>query len=360
MTDPSKPYNNLPLLPPKSDVETKKILLKTIQANRALAELKAFAHIIPNQSILINSLILKEAKDSSEIENIITTHDELFKAFSVQAGNASPEAKEVLNYREALWYGYERLKTKPFLHINGIVQIQEIIVQNKAGLRKQPGTVLKNDRTGEVIYTPPSGIEVINKILKDLEGYINDERDTVDPLIRMAIIHYQFESIHPFYDGNGRTGRILNVLYLILSGLLELPILYLSTYIIKHKPSYYNLLQEVRTKNNWEGWILYMLDCIEQTARDTTERIMQIKDRFDMTAEKVKKELPKIYSKELIEVIFSQPYCKINHLVDKDIVARQAGGRYLAQLEEIGVLKSKKVGRDVLYINKKLYDLLKK
>jgi Fic family protein len=359
MTTASKPYNNLPLLPPKVDVETKKILQKTIQANRALAELKAYANIIPNQSILVNSLILQEAKDSSEIENIITTHDELFRAFSVQTSNVSSSAKEVLNYREALWSGFEHLQKKPILTVNGIIRIQEIIVQNNAGIRKQPGTVLKNDKTAEVIYTPPAGIDVINKILKNLEVYMNDDKDAVDPLIRMAIIHYQFESIHPFYDGNGRTGRILNVLYLIHAELLELPILYLSTYIIHHKASYYKLLQEVRTKNNWEGWILYMLDCIEQTAKGTTERIQRIKKLFDTTAEKVKKELPKLYSKELVEVIFSQPYCKINHLVDSNLVARQAAGRYLTQLEEIGVLKSQKVGRDILYINTKLYDLLK-
>jgi Fic family protein len=358
-SDPSKPNNNLPLLPPKVEVETKKILQKTIQANKALAELKAYAHIIPNQSILINSLILQEAKDSSEIENIITTHDELFKAFSIDSSAISLAAKEVLNYREALWYGHEHIQKKPFLNINGIIKIQEIIVQNKAGIRKQPGTVLKNDKTGEVIYTPPAGIEVINGMLKNLETYLNDDQDSVDPLIRMAIIHYQFESIHPFYDGNGRTGRIINVLYLILTGLLELPILYLSSYIIKHKASYYSLLQEVRTKNNWEGWILYILDSIEKTAKDTTSRIQGIKRLFDSTAEKIKEELPKVYTKELVEVIFSQPYCKINHLVDNGIVARQAAGRYLNQLEEIGVLESKKVGRDVLYINTKLYDLLR-
>ncbi len=361
MTDFSKPYNHLPLLPPKADVETKQILQKAIKANKALAELKAFAHIIPNQSILINSLTLKEAKDSSEIENIITTHDELFKAFSINtSSNISPATKEVLNYQEALWLGYEQLKKRKFININAIIKIQELIVENKAGIRKQPGTVLKNDRTGEIIYTPPTGIDVINNILKNLEEYINNDKDSIDPLVRMAIIHYQFESIHPFYDGNGRTGRILNVLYLILAELLELPILYLSTYIIKHKAAYYSLLQEVRTKNNWHGWIIYMLDCVEETAKDTTNKIKQIKKLFDETAEKVKKELPKLYTKELVEVIFHQPYCKINHLVDNNIVARQAAGRYLNQLEEIGLLKSKKVGRDVIYINSKLFDLLRK
>lgn len=358
--DASAPYNQLPLLPPKLDIETKQILQKAIKANKALAELKAFANIIPNQGILINSLTLKEAKDSSEIENIITTHDELFKAFSTNTNTTiSPATKEVLAYREALWFGYEFIKKKSFLNTNAIIKIQELIIENRAGIRNQPGTVLKNDKTGEIIYTPPSGIAVLKNILKNLEEYIHDDNDVTDPLIRMAVIHYQFESIHPFYDGNGRTGRILNVLYLILAELLELPVLYLSSYIIKHKSDYYKLLQEVRTKNNWEGWIMYMLDCVEQTSKDTTHKIKQIKKLFDETALKVKNELPKIYTKELIEVIFRQPYCTIGHLVENKIVARQAAGRYLGQLEEIGILVSKKTGRDILYINTGLYNLLK-
>lgn len=360
MLNANKPYNALSLLPPKVEIETKSILRKTIQANAALAELKAYAHIIPNQSILINSLTLKEAKDSSGIENIITTHDELFKAFSLQLQNINPATKEVLNYKEALWFGYEQVQQKKFLNTNIIVKIQELIVENNAGIRQQPGTVLKNDKTGAVIYTPPDDRDAINKLLKNLENYLNEDADSAHALIKMALIHYQFESIHPFYDGNGRTGRIVNVLYLILAGLLELPILYISSYIIKHKAIYYKLLQEVRTKNNWEAWILFMLDCIEHTAKDTLNRIKHIKTIFDSTAEKVKRDLPKIYTRELIEIIFNQPYCKINHLVENNIVERQAAGRYLKQLEDIKVLHSKKTGRDIIYINTELYELLKK
>lgn len=360
MLYPKRPYNDLPLLPPKTEVETKNILRKTIKASEALAGLKAYAHIIPDQRILINSLTLKEAKDSSEIENIITTHDELFKAFSLQPININPATKEVLNYKEALWFGYKQIQQKKILTTNIIVKIQEIIVRNNAGIRRQPGTVLKNDKTGEIIYTPPDDRDAINNRLKNLENYINEDEAHTHPLIKMAIIHYQFESIHPFYDGNGRAGRIVNVLYLILSELLELPILYVSSYIIKNKTAYYKLLQEIRTKNKWEEWILFMLDCIELTAKDTLHRILKIKTLFDKTAEKVKTELPKIYTRELIEVIFHQPYCKINHLVENNIAARQAAGRYLKQLKEINILQNKKIGRDIIYINTKLFDLLKK
>ena len=355
-----KPDNALPLVPPKVDLHSKKILLKAIAAHRALAELNAYAKIIPNQSILINSLTLKEAKDSSEIENIITTHDELFKAFSIKSEKTDAAIKEVLRYKDALWFGYDVVKKKDMITVNSIVKIQELLLNNNAGIRKLPGTSLKNDKTGKVIYTPPSGLEVINTKLKNLEAYINNGKKITDPLIKMAVMHYQFESIHPFYDGNGRTGRILNVLYLILEHLLDLPLLYMSSYIIKNKKDYYRLLNEVRTKNKWEEWVWFMLDCVEQTANDTTQKIKQIKNSFDKTVIKIKTALPKIYTKELVEVLYFQPYCKISFLVDNNIAARQAASRYLIQLEEAGVLKSEKVGRDSVYINVELYNLLKK
>jgi len=355
-----KPDNLLPLLPPKVDLHSKKILLKAIAAHRALAELNAFARVIPNQTILINSLTLKEAKDSSEIENIITTHDELFKALSIPSDKTNAATKEVISYKDALWLGFDIVQKRGMITVNHIIKIQELLLHNYAGIRKLPGTALKNDRTGKVIYTPPSGAEVINTKLKNLEAYINNSKEITDPLIKMAVMHYQFESIHPFYDGNGRTGRILNVLYLILENLLDLPVLYMSSYIIKNKKDYYRLLNEVRTKKNWEGWVLFMLDCVEQTAKDTTHKIKQIKNSFDKTVLKVKTELPKIYTKELIEVLYFQSYCKISHLVDNNIAARQAASRYLSQLEEIGVLKSEKVGRDAVYINIDLFELMKK
>ncbi|MEA2099038.1 MAG: Fic/DOC family N-terminal domain-containing protein, partial [Campylobacterota bacterium] len=251
---------NLPLT---QDIETKQILKKTISANRALAKLNGVAKIIPNQNILINSLVLQEAKDSSEIENIITTHDELYRA-SLDIKDITNEAKEVQNYSHALLKGYNLVKTNQLLLKKYIVEIQQELEQNNAGVRKQAGTVLKNTHTGEVIFTPPQDYKTLHSLLDNLEKFINEPND-VDPLVTMAIIHYQFETIHPFYDGNGRTGRIINILYLILKDLLDIPILYLSRYIIKNKSDYYRLLQEVRTKGSMEKWVLYMLDGVEQT-----------------------------------------------------------------------------------------------
>lgn len=359
MFDPNKPFNNLPLLPPKQNLETIRVLRKTVSANKALAELKGLGDTIPNQSMLINSLTLIEAKDSSEIENIITTHDELFKAFSIQSKNIDPSLKEVLNYREALWAGYNLISEKGLITTNIICKIQELLLNNTAGIRTLPGTKLKNDRTGKTIYTPPEGEMIIREKLGNLEQYIISDAVELDPLIKMAVIHYQFEAIHPYYDGNGRTGRILNVLYLIYKKLLSLPVLYLSSYIIKNKGTYYNSLIEVTRKNGWENWILFMLEAVEQTSFDAIDRIRDIRSLLERTSEKVKKELPKIYSKELIEVIFQQPYCKISHVVEAGIVARRVASEYLKQLAEIGILESRKAGRDVLFINKDLYSLLK-
>jgi len=359
MFNPHKPFNDLPLLPPQQNLETIKVMRKAVDANKALAELKGLGDTIPNQSMLINSLTLLEAKDSSEIENIITTHDELFKAFSIQSKNIDPALKEVLNYREALWVGYTMIKEKGLITTNIICEVQELLLNNKSGIRTLPGTVLKNDQTGKLIYTPPTGEQVIRDKLANMKQYINSDLDELDPLIKMSLIHYQFEAIHPFYDGNGRTGRILNVLYLINNRLLNLPILYLSSHIIKHKGKYYQSLIEVTSKNKWENWILFMLDAVERTYLDTINRIKKIRSLLERTGEKVKSELPKIYSKELIEIIFQQPYCKISHIVDAGIVARRAASEYLKQLEKIGIFESRKAGRDVLFINTELYRLLK-
>lgn len=347
--------NNLPL---DIDIETKAILKKSILANKALAKLNGVAKIIPNQAILINSLILQEAKDSSEIENIITTHDELYQS-SLDISNISHATKEVQNYSRALLKGFDLVKDNSLLLTRHIVDIQQELEGNVAGIRKQSGTVLKNQATGEVIHTPPQEESTIRKLLDNLEQYINTN-DGIDPLIKMAIIHYQFETIHPFYDGNGRTGRIINILYLVLNELLDLPILYLSSYIIKHKADYYRLLQEVRTKGSWEEWIIYMLEGIEQTATKQVQLINDIKELMDKTKEKLKSELPKIYSKDLLEVLFIHPYTKIDMLVDNLGVTRQTASKHLKELETIGLLEEKKIKNSKFYINKELFTMLQK
>lgn len=352
--------NNLPFLPPKAEIETIEILRQTNKANIALAKLNGYCSTIPNETILLNTIILKEAKSSSEIENIVTTNDELYQALLKKDKNYDVQTKEVLNYRQAIWTGFNLINEKKILTTNTIVKIQEILEENKAGIRRLPGTTLMNEQTGQVIYTPPDNEKNIRDLLKNLEDYINID-DEIDPLIKLAIIHYQFESIHPFYDGNGRTGRIINVLYLVLKDLLKSPYLYMSSYIIKNKQDYYRLLQNVRKKNDWQSWIKYILKAIEQTSIETLEIITAIKKLMDETIEFCKVKLPKkTYSKELIELLFVQPYTKIDFLVKNDIAERKTAGKYLSQLEDIGVLKSFKSWKDKIFINVKLYELLKK
>lgn len=358
MFDPDKPYNKLPLLPPSFSLTTK-VYNKAISANRALAELKGMAGQIPNQVVILNSLVLREAKDSSEIENIVTTQDELYKAFSMDSAGSDSAVKEVLNYNEALWLGYNLITKKKLITTREILKIHECLMGNNAGIRKQPGTNLRNAKSGDIIYTPPFGKNVIEDKLKNLEEYLNTHSDDIDPLIKMGMIHYQFESIHPFYDGNGRTGRILNVLYLIHEGLLELPILYLSSFVNQHKKQYYIGLDNVRRKGQWEDWILYMLDSVEYSAIDTIKTIHSIRALLNDTIEKVKTALPKIYSKELVEVLFHQPYSRITTLEEQLGITRFTASKYLKQLEAIGVLKGEKLGRDMLYINVELFELLK-
>ena len=344
-------------LPPKN-LETTKVLKKAIQANRALAKLNGVAKIIPNQAILINSLVLQEAKDSSEIENIITTHDELYRA-NLDISSSTNEAKEVQRYQKALLLGYSLVKEHNLLLKRDIVQIQQVLEQNSAGVRRQSGTNLKNAQTGEIVYTPPQDYETIQELLGNLENYINESND-IDPLINMAIIHYQFESIHPFYDGNGRTGRIINILYLVLNELLDIPILYLSRYIIKNKADYYRLLQEVRTDESWEEWVLYMLDGVEQTSLETIELIYKIDRLMVKTKNEIREKLPKIYSKDLLEILFMHPYTKIDFLVDELGLHRQTASRYLKELEKIGILKSIQIKNSKFFTNTKLFDILKK
>ena len=302
--------------------------------------------------------MLQEAKASSEIENVITTNDALFKAFTARTSKIDPATKEVLQYREALWEGYQELKQRQVLSTNLFVRVVCTIKKNEAGIRRVPGTAIVNAATGQIIYTPPEGEAVIRDKLKNLEEYIHAE-DIIDPLIKMAIIHYQFEAIHPFLDGNGRTGRIISILVLVFRELLDLPVLYLSKYIIEHKNDYYRLLREVTEKSLWEPWILYMLDTVEQTALFTRKRILAIRDLMTETLELAKEKLPRrVYSKELIELIFRQPYTKAQFLVDAGIAERKTAADYLKQLEKIGILKAQKMGREMLYLNTRLYELL--
>jgi len=354
--DAKIPYDKLPLIPPpKQNIETIKIWRQESVAREALAELKGIANIIPNQAILINALILREAKDSSEIENVITTQDELYRALSSEKKCVDPQTKEVIRYRESLFKGYKLIKKKNVLSPSDIINIQETIVLNNAGIRKTPGTALQNERTGEIIYTPPQSYERIQKLMKNYTEYFNEDEIS---LIRMAILHYQFECIHPFYDGNGRTGRILNILYLILKGLLDIPILYLSSYIIKKKDMYYKLFLDVSQNDNWEDWILFMLKGIEETSKDTTVKISNIKRLLDQMIEEVKLNASSIYSKELIEILFENPYSKIDFLVKGLGVERKAASRYLKKLQDIGILELNKIGRENIYINKQLFQIL--
>ncbi|MCF7797784.1 MAG: Fic family protein [Lentisphaeria bacterium] len=357
-SDPYKPYNDLPRLPPPVEIETKAVLRKTTSCGRALAELKGIGRVIPNQALLIDSLILQEARASSEIENIVTTSDAVYKAFSAQTSQIDHATKEVLRYREALWYGFNELQRQQVLSTNLFVKCVQIIRENKAGIRKTPGTRIVNQTTGDVIYTPPEGEQRIRELLHDLEQFIHSE-DGIDPLIKVALIHYQFEAIHPFSDGNGRTGRIINLLYLSLNDLLDYPVLYLSKYIIENRAEYYRLLRGVTINQSWEPWILYMLAGIEQTANYTRDKILAIKDLMDATTEKARNQLPgNVFSKELIELLFERPYTKIQYLTDKGIAKRETASKYLKVLETIHILKSQRVGKETLFLNTGLYNLL--
>ena len=348
----------LQLLPPTIDLESKKVLKQLSRTHRALAELKGFADTMPNKNILINAVTINEAKDSSEIENIITTHDELFKAMS-QANYDNPAAKEVVNYRTALWRGYELVKEREILTTNIIIEVQQMIEANRAGIRKLPGTVLKNQLTGEVVYTPPSGEREILDLMSNLEKYINDDFDQIDDLVKLAVVHYQFESIHPFYDGNGRTGRIINILHLVLKGLLDSPILYLSKYIIRNKSAYYRLLQEVRDEGTWEEWVLFILDGIEQTAEETLLLVKNINSAVEEAADQIRSTLPKIYSRDLVDLLFYEFYTKISYIKQGLNVSRKTAAGYLSSLEEIGILTSEKLGKERIYLNKRLFEVVR-
>ncbi len=335
------------------------IIKKLIKAHKALAELNWLSQKIPNQNILINSLSLQEAKDSSEIENIITTHDELYKS-QIDKSFVSNQTKEVAKYKDALLFGFDKVKNNKVILNGDILKIQKILEWNDAGFRTQTWTKLKNDQTWETVYIPPQNIEEIKDLMTNLEKYINKDLEDIDPLIKMAIIHHQFESIHPFYDWNGRTGRIINILYLIKNDLLNMPILYLSNYIIRNKSNYYRLLQEVRRKWVWDEWILYMLDAIEKTSLDTIEMIKSIWDLMWKTKKSMKERLPKIYSKDLLEIIFSHPYTKIEFLVDGMWMSRQRSSRYLQELVDNWYMLVIQIKNSKYFVNIELFERLRK
>jgi Fic family protein len=354
--DRFKPFNSLPLLPPKADLETKEVLAKTIKASRALAQLNGAIRNLPNPCLFLDTLHLQEAKASSEIENIITTNDDLYQAVVADKKFDNPATKEVVSYKEAIWLGFKHLEEKPFITTNLCVELVQCIKQNTAGIRTTPGTTLSNAK-GEVIYTPPSGEEVIREKMANLETFIN-ENETIDPLIKMAVSHYQFEAIHPFSDGNGRTGRILLLLQLKLEQLLDIPALFLSEYIIKHKDKYYTSLRAVTERNDWSEFILYMLDMVEITAINALNRLESIIGLMEATGREIKEKLPKVYSKDLVEIIFKLPYTKRQNLIDIDLGSPKTVGNYLMALEEEGFLTSVRVGKEKLYLNQKLMSLL--
>lgn len=354
-----KPVYDIPPLPPPRAVETVALLREAAQAHRFLAELKGRAAAIPNQGILIDTLSLQEAKASSEIENIVTTQDELFQTSLFPDRPGSPAAKEVARYVEALKCGYDGLRERQgLLTANGVVDMFRILKRSQEGFRTTPGTVLRNQATGKDVYVPPQTGDEVRAHMEALERYINDPGDTLDPLIRMAIIHHQFKSIHPFSDGNGRIGRIVNVLYLTQQGLLDIPILYLSRYITNRKGEYYRLLQSVRDTGEWEPWLLYMLRAVGETAVGTLKLIEQIRQLMADYKHRLRTEHARIYSQDLLNNLFRHPYTRIE-FVQKDIGAtRQTAARHLDQLAAGGLLIKHPEGRNNYFINRPLVDLL--
>jgi Fic family protein len=347
-------------LPLTVDVETKAVLKSLPSAHAALAELKGIASTIPNQIILVNTLGLQEAKDSSAIENIITTHDDLYKSELNLNSFKSLEAKEVQNYISALKKGFELINDKGLITNNIVIEIQKELEGNSAGFRKLPGTALKNSSTGETIYTPPQDINEINRLMANLEKFINDlSMCDYDPIVKMAIIHYQFESIHPFYDGNGRTGRIINILYLIKEKLQNLPILYLSNYIIQNKSDYYRLLQRLRDDESWEEWLLFIIQGIEKTSRETIDLIVQIRELMMEYKHRLRNNY-KFYSQDLLNNLFKHPYTKIEFIINDLKVSRITAANYLNKLADDGLLRKEKIGTGNYYINEKLFELLAK
>jgi Fic family protein len=357
-------YMQIPLqplpLPDSVALETNAVLRQLARAHRQLAELKGVAGTIPNETILIDTLALQEAKDSSEIENIVTTQDELFQGDATSAQFPSVAAKEVYNYASALKLGFARVRENHFLRLDDVLAIQGALLESRVGLRTMPGTVLKSQDTDEVIYEPPQDADEIRRLLDNFLDYFHreDEPGGLDPLVRMAVLHHQFESIHPFYDGNGRTGRILNLLHLVLHDLLDLPVLYLSRQIVRNKTEYYECLQGVRDANGWETWVLYILRAVEETSRQTIAQVHGIRNLMLRTKQLLRTELPKLYSQDLLNNLFRHPYTKIQ-FIERDLgVSRQTSMKYLTRLAEAGIVRKIKVGRANFYINEPLFKLL--
>ena len=351
-----QPYNLLPPLPPAIErVETRTVLKACIPARAALAELRQAGELLPDQRMLVSLLPTLEARDSSEIENVLTTTDRLFR-HAGQDGGADPATREALRYRTALQRGFRQIESRPLCTATA-VELCSTLMDRPMDVRRVPGTVIGNPRSGEVVYTPPVGESVIRDLLGNWEHFIHAD-DDLDPLIRMAISHYQFEAIHPFTDGNGRTGRILNVLYLIEKDLLTLPMLYLSRYIVQTKADYHRLLLAVTREEAWEAWLIYMLTGVEQVSRWTCEKIAAIRALMAQTSDRVRERLPRIHSHELIQALFEQPYCRIGTLVERDIAKRQTASAYLKQLVEIGVLREERVGREKLFVQPRLMELM--
>lgn len=349
---------NIPLLPIQQDLETKQVLKQLAQSYRHLSLLNGLCTTIPNETILINTLSLQEAKESNAIENIITTQDELYKAQLNEKFFNDAAAKEVSKYANALKEGFLNVKKTKLITNKDIKHIQQNLVGNDAGYRVNAGTVLKNERTGEVVYTPPQDIVTIEKLMDNLVAFMNDETlSDLDPLVKMAIIHHRFETIHPFYDGNGRTGRIINILYLVKEEQLNLPILYLSRYIIQYKADYYRLLQQVRIDNNWETWILFMLKGIEETSKQTIFLIEGIKKLMIDYKHRIREQCKNIYSQDLLNNLFKHPYTKIEFLENDLHVNRQTAAKYLNILTDKGFLEKIKLGKSNFYINQPLYQL---
>ena len=355
------PHSLQPLpLPSSVNLETPAILRQWARAHRQLAELKGAAGTIPNESILIDTLALQEARDSSEIENIITTQDEVFRADVASGDFASVAAKEVHSYATALKAGFARVRAQRFLRLDDVREIQATLLASRTGLRTLPGTVLRNQETGAVIYQPPQdGDEIVRLMGNFLEHFHGEDAvGGLDPLVRMAVLHHQFESIHPFYDGNGRTGRILNLLHLVLHGLLDLPVLYLSRYIVRHKAAYYAQLQAVRDTGAWEAWVLYMLQAVEETARETLGQVRGIRDLMQTTKHSLREKLPKLYSQDLLNNLFRHPYTKIEFIERNLGVSRPTAIKYLNALTAAGFVRKVKLGRTNFYINDALFKLL--
>jgi Fic family protein len=360
MFERNLPYNELPDLPPKETFDTASLNRLTIKANKLLAELKGFCQTLPNPEILLNTIVLQESKDSNEIENIVTTQDDLYMSSLKQYTSAqNSEAKEVLFYREALYYGIKSLEQHNLITTNTLIGIVQHIKSTTVGVRTITGVKIANPATKEVIYTPPEGERLVLQKLLELERFINDSGvSDLDPLIKMALIHYQFEAIHPFSDGNGRTGRILNILYLIQQDLITLPVLYLSKYIIQNKKEYYTLLRDVTEQKHWVQWVEYVLEGVATTSANTLRKIRKILDHQTQLDEQIKTILGNSASRELTELLTSHPYCKIRVLVEKGIAKRQTASEYLKKLSTAGILVAQKNGKDVYYINQTLMDIL--